>query len=184
MEAQAEALLAQRQALIEDGWAEVVVGPQADVQDRLYAMTDAPQEYDEPTTAKLKKLADKRVKLESKLEELDESDQGAVEAIQTKLEALDDEEQTLSKDAEVHYSEATKAVGTTFLLLDPDGRVRREYRVPRIRHGASGNGQLGATVKPGMARPKRRSRPRRTSLKTGSLPRLSPIRPWPCAKPC
>ena len=47
MEAQAEALLAQRQALIEDGWAEVVVGPQADVQDRLYAMTDAPQEYDE-----------------------------------------------------------------------------------------------------------------------------------------
>ena len=60
MEAQAEALLAQRQALIEDGWAEVVVGPQADVQDRLYAMTDAPQEYDEPTTAKLKKLADKR----------------------------------------------------------------------------------------------------------------------------
>src|SRR5450432_3203227 len=95
MEAQAEALLAQRQALIEDGWAEVVVGPQADVQDRLYAMTQAPQEYDEPTTAKLKKLADKRSKLESKLEELDESDQGAVEAIQTKLEALDDEEQTL-----------------------------------------------------------------------------------------
>src|SRR5580704_3219364 len=42
MEAQAEALLAQRQALIEDGWAEVVVGPQADVQDRLYAMTEAP----------------------------------------------------------------------------------------------------------------------------------------------
>ena len=53
-------MLAQRQALIEDGWAEVVVGPQADVQDRLYAMTDAPQEYDEQTTAKLKKLADKR----------------------------------------------------------------------------------------------------------------------------
>ncbi len=143
MEAQAQALLAQRQALIEDGWAEVVVGPQADVQDRLYAMTEAPQEYDEQTTAKLKKLADKRIKLESKLEELDESDQGAVEAFQTKLEALDDEEQTVSKDAEVHYSEATKAVGATFLLLDPDGRVRREYRVPRTRHGASGNGHDG-----------------------------------------
>jgi ParB family chromosome partitioning protein len=143
MEAQAEALLAQRHALIEEGWAEVVVGPQADVQDRLYAMTDAPQEYDEQTTAKLKKLADKRVKLESKLEELDESDQGAVEAIQTKLEALDDEEQTLSKDAEVHYSEATKAVGTAFLLLDPDGRVRREYRIPRNRRNASGNGVHG-----------------------------------------
>jgi len=70
------------------------------------------------TTAKLQKLADKRGKLESKLEELDESDQGAFETVQTKLEALDDEEQTLTKDAEVHYAEATKAVGTVFLLLD------------------------------------------------------------------
>jgi ParB family chromosome partitioning protein len=140
MEAQAEALLAQRQALTEEGWAEVVVGPQADVQDRLYAMSDAPQEYDEQTTAKLKKLADKRGKLESKIEELDESDQGAFEAVQTKLEALDDEEQALTKKAEVHYAEATKAVGTAFLLLDPDGRIRREYRVPRTRQSASNNG--------------------------------------------
>ena len=38
MEAQAEALLAQRQSLIEEGWADVVVGPQADVQDRLWSM--------------------------------------------------------------------------------------------------------------------------------------------------
>jgi len=40
----------------------------------------------------------------------------------------------------VHYAEATKAVGTTFLLLDPDGRVRIEHRIPRVRHGQSGNG--------------------------------------------
>ena len=143
MEAQAEALLAQRQVLTEAGWAEVVVGPQADVQDRLWSMAEADVEYDEPTTAKLKKLADKRSKLESKLEELDESDQGAFEAVQKKLEALDDEEQAITKDAQVHYAEATKAVGTTFLILDPDGRVRREHRVPRSRHSASahnGNG--------------------------------------------
>jgi ParB family chromosome partitioning protein len=148
MEAQAEALLAQRQTLTEEGWAEVVVGPQADVQDRLYAMSDAPQEYDEQTTAKLKKLAEKRTKLESKIEELDESDQGAFEAVQTKLEALDDEEQALTKAAEIHYAEATKAVGTAFLMLDPDGRVRREYRVPRSRHSASanGNGHADGTV--------------------------------------
>ncbi len=148
MEAQAEALLAQRQGLTEEGWAEVVVGPQADVQDRLYAMSDAPQEYDEQTTAKLKKLADKRTKLESKIEELDESDQGAFEAVQTKLEALDDEEQALTKDATVHYAEGVKAVGTAFLMLDPDGRVRREYRVPRSRHStsANGNGHPDGTV--------------------------------------
>jgi ParB family chromosome partitioning protein len=169
MEAQAQALLSQRQALTEDGWAEVVVGPQADVQDRLYAMTEAPQEYDEQTTAKLKKLADKRVKLESKLEELDDSDQGAVEAIQTKLEALDDEEQTLSKDAEVHYSEATKAVGTTFLLLDPDGRVRREYRVPRTRHGASGNGHGGGNGQAGDGSTEAPKPPTSDDLKDGQL---------------
>jgi hypothetical protein len=56
------------------------------------------------------------------------------------LEALDDEEQSLAKDATVHYAEGTKAVGTAFLMLDPDGRVRHEYRVPRGRHSASANG--------------------------------------------
>jgi hypothetical protein len=49
----------------------------------------------------------------------------------------------LTKDAEVHYAEATKAVGTAFLLLDPDGRVRREYRIPANRQNASGNGRWG-----------------------------------------
>ena len=150
MEAQAEALLAERQKLIEEGWGDVVVGPQADVQDRLYAMSDAPQEYDQQTTAKLEKLAEKRSKLEAKIEELEagpgefsESEQKAYQDVQVKLEALDDDEQGLTKEAEVHYAEATKAVGTAFLLLDPDGRVRREYRIPRNRRNASGNGVHG-----------------------------------------
>jgi len=143
MEAQADALLAERQKLVEEGWAEVVIGPQADVQDRLWAMAEAPQEYDDATTAKLQKLADKRGKLEAKLEELDEADQGAFETVQTKLEALDDEEQALTKEASVHYAEATKAVGTAFLLLDPDGRVRRGYRIPRTRSTGSGSGNGG-----------------------------------------
>jgi ParB family chromosome partitioning protein len=152
MEAQAEALLAERQKLIEEGWGDVVVGPQADVQDRLFAMSDAPQEYNQQTAAKLEKLADKRSKLEAKIEELEagpgefsESEQKAYQDVQAKLETLDDEEQTLTKDAEVHYAEATKAVGTAFLLLDPDGRVRREYRIPRSRRSesANGNGHAG-----------------------------------------
>jgi ParB family chromosome partitioning protein len=139
MEAQAEALLTQRQTLIEEGWADVVVGPQADVQDRLWSMAEAPQEYDESTTAQLKKLEDKRAKLESKLSELDEADEAKGEALNAKLEALDAEEQAITKDAPVHYAEATKAVGTTFLLLDPDGRVRIEHRIPRVRHAQPGH---------------------------------------------
>jgi ParB family chromosome partitioning protein len=140
MEARAEALLAQRQALLEEGWADVVVGPQADVQDRLWSMVQAPQEYDEATTAQLNKLEYKRAKLESKLAELDETEEEKGEALNAKLEALDAEEQAITKEAQVHYAEATKAVGTTFLLLDPDGRVRIEHRVPRVRHAQSGNG--------------------------------------------
>jgi hypothetical protein len=49
----------------------------------------------------------------------------------------------LTKEADVHHAEATKAVGTAFLLLDPDGRVRREYRLPRNRRNASGDGVHG-----------------------------------------
>jgi ParB family transcriptional regulator, chromosome partitioning protein len=139
MEAQAEALLAQRQTLIEEGWADVVVGPQADVQDRLWSMAQAPQEYDEATTAQLNKLEDKRAKLESKLAELDETEEEKGEALNAKLEALDAEEQAITKDATVHYAEATKAVGTTFLLLDPDGRVRTEHRIPRVQYPQAGN---------------------------------------------
>lgn len=140
MEAQGAALLAERQRLVEDGWAEVVVGPQSDVQDRLWSMKEAPPEFDEPTTVQLSKLAEKRGKLEAKLENLDETDR-RFETVQTQLEALDDEEQALVKDAEVHYSETTKARGSVFLMLDPDGRVRREYRVPRDRRNHSGNGE-------------------------------------------
>jgi ParB family transcriptional regulator, chromosome partitioning protein len=144
MEAQAEALLAQRQTLIEDGWADVVVGPQADVQDRLWSMAEAPQEYDDATTAQLKKLADRRTKLEAKFTDLDDDndpDNAKADVLNAKLEALDAEEQAITKEAQVHYAEATKAAGTTFLLLDPDGRVRTEHRIPRVRHAQSSNGK-------------------------------------------
>ena len=55
------------------------------------------------------------------------------------LETLDGEERTLIETAESRYDEPTKAVITKFLLLDPDGRVRPEHRVPRNRLGASDN---------------------------------------------
>jgi hypothetical protein len=100
-------------------------------------MAEAPQEYDEATTAQLKKLADRRTKLEAKFTDLDDDndpDNAKADALNAKLEALDAEEQAITKDALVHYAEATKAVGTTFLLLDPDGRVRIEHRIPRVRH--------------------------------------------------
>jgi len=171
MEAQADALLAERQKLIEEGWAEVVVGPQADVQDRLWSMAEAPKEYDDTTTSKLQKLADKRGKLEAKFADLDDDndpDDAQSQALSAKLEALDDEETALTKDAEVHYAEATKAVGTAFLLLDPDGRVRRGYRIPRTRSTGSGSGN-GANGQDGIGSAEAPKPPTSDDLKDGQL---------------
>ena len=139
LSAQAEALAAERQQLAEDGWAEVFAGPAADVQDRLWSMTVAPHEYDEATTATLRKLAGRRERIDTKFAELDDDndpDGTKANALAAKLETLDEEERTLTADAPVRYAKATKGAGTAFLILDPDGRVRREYRVPRPRHAA------------------------------------------------
>ena len=140
LEAQAEALLAERHSLAEDGWSEVVVGPQADVQDRLWSMAEAPQEYDEATTKKLAKIEQRWEKAEAKIAEIDDADEEALQAHQEKLEALEAAAEAIKKDAPVRYGERTKAIGTAFLILDPDGRVRREFRVPRTRRGATGSG--------------------------------------------
>ncbi len=141
---QAEALAAERVHLAEDGWAEVVAGCAADVRDRLWSMNEAPHGYDGPTTAKLAKLAERRQELEDRYADLDgdnEPDDAKSDALAAKLEAVDEAERAMTTDAAVHYAEGTKAVGTAFLILDPDGRVRREYRVPRGRPGqATGHG--------------------------------------------
>ena len=149
LSAQAEALAAERQQLAEDGWAEVVAGCAADVQDRLWSMAVAPHEYDEATTAKLRKLAGRRERIETRFAELDDDndpDGTKADALNARWEGLDEEERASTADAPVRYAEATKGAGTAFLILDPDGRVRREYRVPRMPHGAgtSGNGTPAA----------------------------------------
>jgi ParB family chromosome partitioning protein len=131
--AQSEALAAQQRGLQEGGWSEVVIGPYNDLHDRLWRMDEAPVAYDDATTAKLATLDEKRAELEGRWEGLDEEDEAAAEALQQQLDALDKQTDTLTKRAPVHYAEAVKAVGTAFLLLSPDGEVRRYYRVPRRR---------------------------------------------------
>ena len=46
----------------------------------------------------------------------------------------------------MQYTENTKAIGTVFLLMNPDGRVRREYRVPRPNRGVSSGGVHGSNA--------------------------------------
>jgi len=146
MEAQAQALDTQRQSLQEDGWSEVVIGRREDVQDRLYSMDSPEPEYDEQTTKKLAKIAARQEKLEAAAKKLGEDDQPAQERLQKRFDALEAEEQEILKNATERFSEETKSLATAFLTLDPDGRVHREYRIPRHRHQTSsstGNGGAG-----------------------------------------
>jgi ParB family chromosome partitioning protein len=144
MEAQTQALAGKLQAMREEGWAEVVVGRREDFQDRLYATDKPPREFDEATTRKLARIATRRQKLEAVVETIPDDDEARLNRLNQRHKALAAEEQEILKEAPEYFSEAIKATSTAFLILDPDGRVHREYRVPRRRQPVSGQGQGGA----------------------------------------
>jgi ParB family chromosome partitioning protein len=145
MEAQAQALEAQRQSLIEEGWSEVVVGRREDVQDRLYSMDTPDKEFDAPTQRQLDKLAKRRANLDTAAEKIEDGDQAKLDRLQRRCEALEMEEQDLVESSPEHFSEETKAVATSFLILDPDGRVHREHRIAKRKrlNASSDNGGSG-----------------------------------------
>ncbi|HEY4311619.1 MAG TPA: ParB/RepB/Spo0J family partition protein [Pirellulales bacterium] len=139
MEAQATALVQEREALTEDGWKEVIIGPKADVQDRLWSMTEAQVEYDEETIRKLVAIDKRWERVEGKIAKVPEEDMDRAAALQGELDALNAEAGKLHSEAPRKYSEATKAKGTVFLMLDLDGSVCREYRVPKQAKGVNGS---------------------------------------------
>jgi hypothetical protein len=135
----------ERETLREDGWAEVVAGRQDEVQDRLYAMNVPRREFDERTSRKLARLDARRQKLDAKLQDIDHDDEEGVAAVQDKMAILDQVAQEIVQAAPVCFGEKTKAVGTVFLMIDPDGQVRREFRVARPeRRSTNGNGPATA----------------------------------------
>lgn len=142
MQAQAQAMEAEQKALQEAGWANVVIAQREQVQDRLYALDTAPQEFDEATTRKLAKIRGRLHKLEETAQKLGDGDEARLNRLQKRHELLEAEGREIEKAASLHFSEEIKAIGTVFLILDPDGRVYHVYRVPRPkpRASAAGNG--------------------------------------------
>ena len=66
---------------------------------------------------------------------------------QQRYEALEAQEREIVEHAPEYFREETKAVATAFLILDPDGRVHREPRIPRQSsrsRSANGNGHAGS----------------------------------------
>lgn len=146
MEAQVQALARQRQAMVEDGWAEVIAGRREDVQDQLYSMEEPEREFDQQTKRQLATLAARRQRLEKAAEKVDETDQAKLNRLQQRFEALESREQEIIEKAPEHFSEETKAMARSFLILDPDGRVHREYRLlhRRGKHLSNGDGEESA----------------------------------------
>ncbi|MBL0869739.1 MAG: ParB/RepB/Spo0J family partition protein [Phycisphaerales bacterium] len=126
MRAQAEALEAEREKLIDEGWKEVVVAPRGVADDRLMTMPAAKMIYDEATTKRMKALREKRDKLERSSPKTEKAER----ALSARLDALDTEEAKIIAEHPGRYSEATKAAGTVFLILSADGSVQQECRVP------------------------------------------------------
>jgi len=141
LSAQTEALLAERNALIEDGWRGAEIIERGRMRD--HTLAEAPVEYDTKTQAKLDRIAQRRAKLEA-IEIKDEETGKKIEGI---LDELDGREGMILAEARGTYSEETKAIGMVLLILDPDGRIERRHCVPRpdSRSSAGGdaNGAMG-----------------------------------------
>ena len=142
MKAQAEAVEQERQALLDDGWNEVVVAERSEVFDRLQSMGHAEGQFDPETQARLDDLTRRREALGSEAEALDpEQDEERFEALCEQIDELDQQEAEIVESAEARYDEVTKAHGSVFLLIDPDGQVHTEYRLPRQTRSRSVYGE-------------------------------------------
>lgn len=138
LQAQAEALEQEREALLDEGWAEVVVAERNEVFDRLHAMAPAEGSYDEQTQLILDDLDTQRDNLVRQAEDCDaDEDDGRYEALCEQIDKLDEREAEIVESAVTSFDEATKAHATVFLLVDSEGRVHREARMPRTSRNSS-----------------------------------------------
>lgn len=149
MMAQAEAVGQEQDALLEDGWSEVIIAARGDVFDRLQAMSHAQGSYSSAVQIKLDGLQKERETLEDQIDSLDyETDEEQYEKLCQQLDSIDERENELLESSQPIFDEATKANGTVFLLLDPDGQVHTEYRIPRMRGSAANTNGTAHSDKP------------------------------------
>lgn len=139
LSAQADALIAQRAELLAEGWKEVVITRREDTPSLLTNLTRAEVSYDAATMKKLIEIRERR----TRLEETEIGSDEAEERLTAALQALDEEENRVCAESPGHYTEATKATGTVFLILFPDGRVERSYRQPRASVGSQKDESAG-----------------------------------------
>jgi hypothetical protein len=114
--------------LKEDGWAEVVIGDRGDVHTRLYDMVEPEPALTEAEQARIDALTEK-------MDALNESED---EADQSQREGVEEEMDAILQAASGRISEADKARGTMFIVIDPSGKVERHARIHRVERAKKG----------------------------------------------
>lgn len=134
LETQGQAVVAEQKKLVDDGWSDVVIGRREDVQDRLMSMDAVEPAFDAETMKRLAKIDVKLRAIEKHARKV--KDDSRLQALDSQYAALEEEQREIVEFAPVRFSEATKSKATVFLMLDPDGRVHREYRRQRPKASA------------------------------------------------
>lgn len=137
---QQKALEARQHALKEDGFAEVIVTNMDEVRDRLWSMEKPQPSFEPAVEKKLSALDRQHRKLEKKAKRL-KFGTPRREELDSRIEAIEAQAAEIVGSATAIYDEQTKAKATVFLILDPDGSVRQECRLPRPK-AASTNGRV------------------------------------------
>jgi len=137
---QQKTLEARQHALKEDGFAEVIVSNMDEVRDRLWSMEKPEPSFEPAVEKKLTALHQRQRKLEKKAKRL-KLGTPRREALDSRIEAIEAQADEIAGTATAIYDEQTKAKATVFLILDPDGSVRQECRVPSSKT-ASTNGRV------------------------------------------
>ncbi len=143
MEAQANALALQQRELLEQGWSAAIPCRHEEVYSLMGGMNPLPREFDAKTTRKLAKVEERREKLNQLMEKVEDGDADGINRLHAKMNTLEEVERDVQQRGTLEFSEASKAVGTVFLVLEPDGSVRREYRVTRRQNGQAGTNGNG-----------------------------------------
>ncbi|MEO1236964.1 MAG: hypothetical protein AAFX76_09275, partial [Planctomycetota bacterium] len=142
--AQAQAVEAEQERLLESGWVGAEVIAHNNLPDGYYKMDAAPVAFDEATTAAIAKLHKERDAVSRQIDDCE--DEEAIDALWDEHDRLDTALDTLESQAEGIYTEAVKAVGTMFIKVGGDGGVTFEPKVPRATRSLVGGIPEGSTT--------------------------------------
>lgn len=147
MAAQKDAAEARKAELRHEGWSAVEVCDRESVRDRLWSMDKPSATITAAVRRKLEKIDSKRKALVKQSDRLAEDDPKQ-EALNEQYEKLEAQAHSILAAQPPTFSESTLAKGTVFLILDSDGSLHVEPRVPKPGRGAeSGNGHAGENGK-------------------------------------